>query len=88
MTERVQYLIAQYMAEPLRQEPRNVGVIARLGDRHELLPRTDADKVRERDASLIVLDHGLAATSDDTSVNSSEDEAYYAQFKVPDDLVW
>jgi len=33
MTERVQYLIAQYLADPLRKEPRNVGVVARLGDR-------------------------------------------------------
>ncbi len=33
MTERVQYLIAQYEADPLRKEPRNVGVIARMGDR-------------------------------------------------------
>ena len=36
-------------------------VIARLGERYELLPRAAGDKVRERDASMIVLDHGLAA---------------------------
>lgn len=33
MTERVQYLIAQYEADPLRKEPRNVGIIARMGGR-------------------------------------------------------
>ncbi|MBL7955409.1 MAG: hypothetical protein JNJ91_10245 [Flavobacteriales bacterium] len=33
MTERVQYLIAQYQADPLRKEPRNVGVIARMDGR-------------------------------------------------------
>jgi len=33
MTERVQYLIAQYEADPLRKEARNVGVIARMGER-------------------------------------------------------
>lgn len=33
MTERVQYLIAQYEADPLRKEPRNVGIIARMGER-------------------------------------------------------
>ncbi|WP_146908787.1 DUF2058 domain-containing protein [Arenimonas daejeonensis] len=60
-------------------------VIARLGERYELLPRAAGDKVRERDASLIVLDHGQAT---DTAATSSEDDAYYAQFKVPDDLVW
>ena len=60
-------------------------VIARSGDRYELLPRAAGDKVRERDASLIVLDHGQAT---DAAATSSEDDAYYAQFKVPDDLVW
>ena len=62
-------------------------VIARLGERYELLPRAAADKVRERDASLIVLDHGQAAGSEPAAA-SSEDDAYYAQFQVPDDLIW
>ena len=62
-------------------------VIVRLGARYELLPRTAADKVRERDASMIVLDHGQDAGSE-PSAATSEDDAYYAKFKVPDDLVW
>lgn len=62
-------------------------VIARLGDRYELLPRAAADKVRERDAGMIVLDHGQAAGTE-PAVATSEDDAYYAQFKVPDDLTW
>ncbi len=62
-------------------------VIARLGDRYELLPRAAGDKVRERDPALVVLDHGQAAGSEPAAA-SSEDDAYYAQFKVPDDLVW
>ncbi len=62
-------------------------VIARLGDRYELLPRAAGDKVRERDASLIVLDHGQE-TGAGPSVGNAEDDAYYAQFKVPDDLDW
>lgn len=61
-------------------------VIARLGERDVLVPRAAADKVRERDAAMIVLDHGMGtATADATG---SEDDAYYAQFQVPDDLVW
>ena len=60
-------------------------VIARLGDRSLLLPRAAGDKVRERDAAMIVLDHGSGSESTEAS---SEDDAYYAQFKVPDDLVW
>ncbi|MBX3698276.1 MAG: DUF2058 domain-containing protein [Dokdonella sp.] len=60
-------------------------VIAGLDGRYVLLPRSAADKVRERDAGLIVLDHGQDAGAEPSE---AEDDAYYAQFKVPDDLVW
>jgi uncharacterized protein YaiL (DUF2058 family) len=59
-------------------------VIVRHGEGYELLPRVAADKVYERDAAMIVLDHGLAETG---SGNDADDE-YYKQFEVPDDLVW
>lgn len=62
-------------------------VVARLGDRYELLPRAAGEQVRQRDAALIVLDHGQAAGIQ-AAAPSSEDDAYYARFKVPDDLVW
>ena len=62
-------------------------VIARIDDRFELLPRVAADKVRERDAAMIVLDHGQD-TGSEPETATSEDDAYYAQFKVPDDLMW
>ncbi|BDU16454.1 DUF2058 domain-containing protein [Lysobacter auxotrophicus] len=62
-------------------------VIARIDDRFELLPRAAADKVRERDPGMIVLDHGLEAGAQ-ADAATSEDDAYYAQFKVPDDLIW
>jgi uncharacterized protein YaiL (DUF2058 family) len=62
-------------------------VIVRLDDRYELLPRVAADQVRERDPAMIVLDHGQAAGTE-ADVATSEDDAYYAQFKVPDDLMW
>lgn len=62
-------------------------VIVRLGEGYELVPRAAADKIRERDASLVVVDH--AATADAApSTGNAEDDAYYAQFKVPDDLMW
>lgn len=62
-------------------------VIARAGDRYELLPRRAGDQVRERAPDLVVLDHGQPADAP-ASADSAEDDAYYAQFKVPDDLVW
>jgi len=58
-------------------------VIVRHGEGYELLPRAAADKVRERDAGLIVLDHGHA----EACSNDADDE-YYKQFEVPDDLIW
>ena len=60
-------------------------VIVQLDDRYELLPRVAADKVRERDAGMIVLDHGQGT---DTVAATTEDDAYYALFQVPDDLMW
>lgn len=60
-------------------------VIVRHGEGYELLPRAAADKVRERDAGLIVLDHGQA---DASSGGNAADDEYYKQFEVPDDLVW
>lgn len=59
-------------------------VIVRHDDGYELLPRAAADKVRERDPSMIVLDH---AATPATSATDSDDE-YYSGFKVPDDLIW
>lgn len=59
-------------------------VIVRLGEGHELLPRNAAEKIRERDAEVIVVDHGHAAPAAD---EEAMDE-HYRQFKVPDDLVW
>lgn len=61
-------------------------VIARLHDRFELLPRVAAEQVRARSADLIVLDHGAPGAA--AGPATSEDDAYYAQFKVPDDLMW
>lgn len=58
-------------------------VIARHDAGYELLPRAEAQKVIERDASMIVLDHGR-----DSGGVSGADDDYYQQFAVPDDLIW
>lgn len=61
-------------------------VIARHGDDYALLPRTAADKVLERESTMIVLDHrnNDAAPRDDAGA----DDAFYDRFLVPDDLIW
>ena len=62
-------------------------VIAAIGDRYELLPRPAADKVRERAPEMIVLAHGQPGDATGEAA-TPEDDAYYAQFQVPDDLIW
>lgn len=62
-------------------------VIVQVDGRFELLPRVAAEQVRQRDAAMIVVDHGQD-TAGDAAAAASDDDAYYAQFKVPDDLIW
>jgi uncharacterized protein len=59
-------------------------VIVRHGQGYELLPRVAADKVHERDPTMIVLDHGRA----EAGSGDDADDEYYRQFQVPDDLIW
>ncbi|WP_397597127.1 DUF2058 domain-containing protein [Silanimonas sp.] len=61
-------------------------VITRLDEAFVLLPRIAADQVRQRVPEWIVLDHH--APDAPASTGNAEDDAYYAQFVVPDDLVW
>ncbi|UCV11718.1 DUF2058 domain-containing protein [Dechloromonas denitrificans] len=55
-------------------------VIVCQGETTELVPRVIADKIAERDASLIVR---VNKTS-----NEVEADDPYADFKIPDDLMW
>lgn len=57
--------------------------IARHEHGYELLPRMVVEKIEARDPAAIVVDHARSA-----SASESFDDDYYAQFKVPDDLVW
>ncbi len=71
------------------QLAKGVLVIARHGDDHVLLPRAAADKVLERDPASIVLDHRSRDAGGTTSQHdSNDDDAFYARFEVPDDLIW
>lgn len=60
------------------------GVIAitAIGDRYELVPAAVADKIRQRDDSVILLHN-----TRDTSQAEDEDDPY-ADFQIPDDLMW
>ncbi|MBB5884168.1 DUF2058 domain-containing protein [Xanthomonas sp. LMG 8992] len=57
-------------------------VIARLDAGYVPVPRAIVEKIVARDPQAIVFD-ALAATP-----ASGEDDPYYSQFQVPDDLIW
>jgi uncharacterized protein YaiL (DUF2058 family) len=67
-------------AEQQRQLAAGQLAVARLGQRYELLPLEAADKIRARDESFLV-------PPTPPSAAEQEDEAY-AQYRVPDDLMW
>jgi uncharacterized protein YaiL (DUF2058 family) len=55
--------------------------IAKLADDYELLPAAAAEKIMQRDASVIVL------LNRDERTTVDEDDPY-AQYQIPDDLMW
>lgn len=55
--------------------------IAKLDDKYELIPARAAEKIRERNAACIVV---CNAPQTGTSI----DDDPYADFKIPDDLMW
>ena len=55
-------------------------VVVCVGESIELLPKVIADKIAERDPSLVV-------EVKQASSGSAEDDPY-AAFQVPDDLMW
>ena len=57
--------------------------IVSLGEQYELIPAAAAEKIRQRSEDTVVL---LNEKGND--ISSEDDDEYYAQFKVPDDLMW
>lgn len=74
-----------YVTDELRQKIINGRLaIVGLDDKYELVPNIVADKIMQRDASFIV--HCNEKTRD--SGESSDEDDEYADYKVPDDLMW
>lgn len=55
--------------------------VARAGDSYELIPAAVAEKIKQRDESAIVV-HNIRSAA----VLAEEDP--YAQYQIPDDLMW
>jgi uncharacterized protein YaiL (DUF2058 family) len=60
-------------------------VIVKLNDGYELVPTPVADKIAERDEACIVY---RADNISDVDQKSSEDDDWYADYDIPDDLSW
>jgi uncharacterized protein len=57
--------------------------IAKLGEGYELVPKPVADKIKQRDAECII------NNDDSIRIDQSQDEDDpYADYKIPDDLIW
>ena len=54
--------------------------IVKLGERYELVTRETAEKIRQRDPAFVVL------LNDQPPPEDPDDP--YADYKVPDDLIW
>lgn len=64
------------------QLTRGVIGIVRFGEGHELVPAVVAEKIRQRDAEAVVL---LNSRKESAEVDADDP---YADYKIPDDLMW
>ena len=55
--------------------------IVKLGDRYELVPTPVAEKIAQRDESRIILQN-------QASKDSGDEDDSYADYQIPDDLMW
>ena len=58
--------------------------IIRVGNAYEVVPKPIADKIHQRDEMAIVVNNENKRES--TTQESNDD--FYAQFEIPDDLIW
>lgn len=69
-------------AEQQGQLTRGQIAIVRQGEAYELVPTVVAEKIRSRDESAVVLLNARA------SAEASDADDPYADYKIPDDLMW
>jgi uncharacterized protein YaiL (DUF2058 family) len=71
-------LVSQKVSDEIR---RGQLAIVKLDDKYELIPAAAAAKIRERDAACVVV-------CNENTVSAGVDDDPYADFKIPDDLMW
>lgn len=71
-----------YVTDELQaQLSRGQIAIAKQGEGYELVPAAIAEKIAQRDASFVVLHHQKSA-------DVVDDDDPYADYQIPDDLMW
>jgi len=55
--------------------------IVKLGDQYEVVPMPVADKIAQRDESRLIVQN-------ETQELTAEEEDWYADYEIPDDLMW
>ncbi|MCW8091994.1 DUF2058 domain-containing protein [Alteromonas sp. ASW11-130] len=60
-------------------------VVVKFEDGYELIPTPVADKIAQRDEASIVYRADIQAATEETT---SEEEDWYADYQIPDDLTW
>lgn len=75
--------IKKIYVTPRLQQQLIAGIVAivRFGDGYELVPAGVADKICQRDDSVVVL-HNTRSTA------ATDEDDPYAQYQIPDDLMW
>lgn len=71
-------LVSQLLVDQIQ---RGQLAIVRLDDKYELIPARAAEKIRERDANCVVV-------CNSPQHNTANDDDPYADFQIPDDLMW
>lgn len=66
-----------------KQLERGIVAIVSLGGAYELVPAPVAEKIAQRDAGYVVFKN-----TPDIKTEPDSDDEYYAQFEIPDDLMW
>ncbi len=63
------------------QLSRGLIAIVVLREQYELVPAAVADKIKQRDETIILVQN-------QPSKDEADEDDYYADFKIPDDLMW
>ncbi|HEB28577.1 MAG TPA: DUF2058 domain-containing protein [Porticoccus sp.] len=75
--------IKKIYVSPLLHNQLSKGLIAvvRLNDQYELVPTMVADKISQRDENIVLVQN-------QASKGEIDEDDYYADYKIPDDLMW